>query len=276
MDWTKDSHLHGNPSPFALFPYPQDLYSVLSSSAISSRGCQRLRTWYWGLPLVHPPTPVWGQWLHKARCPPGDEWKMSDCQSTGTLLNLGSPSLPLYPQPHREYRQNFQEEIGILRSQAWGIHQRCRGSPSYEITLTKKLSPLDICYQKKKKLVFSSGISLSILIKLKGRLHVYELMANTRWTKLYSSRNYTSYWLDLAFSPTGLLLVYSGFKFCVCLCVQVCMYCDFFLSLFLLFSFQLIIFIFLTVFCTLKEEGAQRLQFGWGWVKYLMWKVRKI
>ena len=28
-------------------------YSVLSSSAITSVGCQRLRTWYLGLPLVH-------------------------------------------------------------------------------------------------------------------------------------------------------------------------------------------------------------------------------
>ena len=34
---------------------PQGPYSVLSSSAISSVGCQRLRTWYLGLPLVHHP-----------------------------------------------------------------------------------------------------------------------------------------------------------------------------------------------------------------------------
>ena len=33
---------------------PQGPYSVLSSSAVSSVGCQRLRTWYQGLPLVHP------------------------------------------------------------------------------------------------------------------------------------------------------------------------------------------------------------------------------
>jgi hypothetical protein len=31
------------------------LYSVLSSSAVSSMGCQRLRTWYLELPLVHHP-----------------------------------------------------------------------------------------------------------------------------------------------------------------------------------------------------------------------------
>ena len=36
-------------------------YSVLSSSAISSVGCQRLTTWYLGLPLVHyPPCGVSG------------------------------------------------------------------------------------------------------------------------------------------------------------------------------------------------------------------------
>ena len=34
---------------------PQGPYSVLSSSAVSSVGCQRLRTWYQGLPLVHHP-----------------------------------------------------------------------------------------------------------------------------------------------------------------------------------------------------------------------------
>jgi hypothetical protein len=47
-------------SPCPLFPYLQDLvlpqgpYSVLSSSVISIVGCQRLSTWYQGLPLVHP------------------------------------------------------------------------------------------------------------------------------------------------------------------------------------------------------------------------------
>ena len=50
----------GNLSPSALFPCLPGLvllrgpYSVLSSSAISSVGCSRLRTWFWGLPLVHP------------------------------------------------------------------------------------------------------------------------------------------------------------------------------------------------------------------------------
>ena len=54
MDQTKDSHLRGNLSPSALFLYPQDPYSVLSSSAISRMGCQRLRTWYGGCPLSTP------------------------------------------------------------------------------------------------------------------------------------------------------------------------------------------------------------------------------
>jgi hypothetical protein len=51
-------------SPCPLFPYLRGLvppwgpYSVLSSPVISSLGCWRLRTWYWGLPLVHLlPTP---------------------------------------------------------------------------------------------------------------------------------------------------------------------------------------------------------------------------
>ena len=34
---------------------PQGPYSVLSFSTISSVGSQRLRTWYQGLPFVHPP-----------------------------------------------------------------------------------------------------------------------------------------------------------------------------------------------------------------------------
>jgi hypothetical protein len=52
-------------SPSTLSPYlhslvpPRGPYSVPSSSAVSSMGCQRLRTWYWELPLVHPPT-MWG------------------------------------------------------------------------------------------------------------------------------------------------------------------------------------------------------------------------
>jgi hypothetical protein len=46
------------PSPHALSSFPPRVpprgpYSVLSSSAISSVGCWRLRTWYQGLPLVH-------------------------------------------------------------------------------------------------------------------------------------------------------------------------------------------------------------------------------
>jgi hypothetical protein len=73
--------------PCSLFPYlwslmpPQGPYSVLSSSAVSSVGCQRLRTWYWGLPLIHPSPALWGQWLHIARCPPGAAWKASGSSS---------------------------------------------------------------------------------------------------------------------------------------------------------------------------------------------------
>ena len=44
------------PLPISLGPIvsPWGPSSVLSSSAVSSMGCQRLRTWYRGLPLVHP------------------------------------------------------------------------------------------------------------------------------------------------------------------------------------------------------------------------------
>ena len=65
MDQTKDSLLRGtHPVPPALSPcpllpssparvLPRGPYSVLRSSGISSVGCQRLRTWCLGLPLVH-------------------------------------------------------------------------------------------------------------------------------------------------------------------------------------------------------------------------------
>jgi hypothetical protein len=87
------------------FPLPSSCrgpYSVLSSSAVSSMGCWRLRTWYRGLPLVHLPA-MWGQWLHIARWPPGALWKVSSSPPASTCpehRNSGrTPALPLSPLP---------------------------------------------------------------------------------------------------------------------------------------------------------------------------------
>ena len=54
-----------------------------------------------------PPTPMWGQWLHTARCPPGATWKASgsppvsasqEHQNSGRIWAL-SPT-PLFPYTH--------------------------------------------------------------------------------------------------------------------------------------------------------------------------------
>ena len=64
------------------------VYSVLSSSLVSSVGCWRLGTWCLGLPLVHHP-PSWSQWLRTARHPLGAAWKA-----------CGRPPAPTRPE-HR-------------------------------------------------------------------------------------------------------------------------------------------------------------------------------
>ena len=46
------------PFSFGADKVPQGPHSVLSSSAVSSMGCPRMKTWYLGLPLVHP-LPSW-------------------------------------------------------------------------------------------------------------------------------------------------------------------------------------------------------------------------
>ena len=99
------------PSPPALSSFPsrgqvppRSPYSVLSSSAISSVGCWRLKTWYLGLPFVH--HLLWGQWSNTARCPPRALWKVCvvlpclPIQSTGTLEGSGFSPTPLFP-PHQ-------------------------------------------------------------------------------------------------------------------------------------------------------------------------------
>ena len=87
--------------PFIL----QGLYSVLSSSAVSSVGCWRLRTLYLGLPLVHhPPCGVSGltqQDAHPGPCgkPVQSFLVRLPAQSTGTLAGFIFSPTPLFP-PH--------------------------------------------------------------------------------------------------------------------------------------------------------------------------------
>ena len=97
--------------PCPLFPYLQGLvlpwgpYSVLSSSAVSSMRCQRLRTCYRGLPLVHLlPCGVSGFTqpdAHVGPCSP----LTSACpehRNSGPKQALSLPPLPLHPQPHKQ------------------------------------------------------------------------------------------------------------------------------------------------------------------------------
>ena len=119
-------------SPCFLFPYlwslvplwglvlPRGPYSVLSSSAISSMGCQRLRTWYQGLPLVHPlPCGVSGFTQPDAH--PGLHGKHPailrrlPAQSTGTLARRGLCLFPLSLTPTAP--QFF--TIKIMTGQIW-------------------------------------------------------------------------------------------------------------------------------------------------------------
>ena len=131
------------PLPISLEPrvLPWDPYSVLRSSAISSMGCQRLRTWYWGLPLVHPPQcGVSG--LTQTDAHPGLHGKHSAvlpqmlAQSTGTLAGSGLSPSPLfpYPQPHNEScncLQQYSPIVSLCRAinnhsknlGCWGFHE---------------------------------------------------------------------------------------------------------------------------------------------------------
>jgi hypothetical protein len=84
---------------------PWGPYSVPSSSAVSSMGCQRLRTWYQGLSLVHHlPCGVSGFTQPDAhQGPRGKRLAVLlslPAQSTGTLVGLGhSLLLPSSPTP---------------------------------------------------------------------------------------------------------------------------------------------------------------------------------
>ena len=113
----KDSDLHVNhpvpPLSLPSLPYlqlqvlPQSPYSVLRSSAISSMGCQRLRTWYRGLPLVHPQ--LCGSVASHSQMPTQGTWKasgsppMSACpkhRNSVRTLAISLPALPLHLWPH--------------------------------------------------------------------------------------------------------------------------------------------------------------------------------
>ena len=97
----------GTSLPSALFPYLWGLvllrgpYSVLSSSAVSSMGCQRLRTWYGGCPLSIPRHVV--SVASHSRMPTRAEWKVSGSPPSSTCQDLArhglSPSL-LFPYSH--------------------------------------------------------------------------------------------------------------------------------------------------------------------------------
>ena len=86
--------------------HPRGPYSVLGSSAVSSVGCQRLRTWYQGLPLVQTPTvsqrPIQGfvesvQQSSRIILPKAPElwW------DRGTLSHSPLPTHP-WPWPHSQ------------------------------------------------------------------------------------------------------------------------------------------------------------------------------
>ena len=102
-----------SPCPLPLSPGrvpPQGPYSVLSSSALSSVGCQKLRTWYLGLPLVHHPLcGVSGLTQPDAHLGPHGKHSSGLChlpaQITGTLVGHGhtlllpSSHTPMAPHP---------------------------------------------------------------------------------------------------------------------------------------------------------------------------------
>jgi hypothetical protein len=86
---------------------PWGRYSVLSSSAISSMGCQRLRTWYGGCPLSNP-CHVGSVASHRQMPTQGHVesiWQSSRIhlpRAQELWLDMGSlslPTLPLHPQP---------------------------------------------------------------------------------------------------------------------------------------------------------------------------------
>jgi hypothetical protein len=82
MDLTKDSRSHRNhpAPPCPLLPSSTGPYFALSSSAVSSVGCQRLRPWYLGLPFVHhPPCEVSGLTSPDAHPGPSGRCVQSSC-----------------------------------------------------------------------------------------------------------------------------------------------------------------------------------------------------
>ena len=111
--------------PWGRMP-PLGPYSVLSSFAISSVGCWRLRTWYLGLSLVHQ-QPCGVSHLIQPGAHPGPHGKSaqsSPIQSTGTLVGCRFSSTPLFlphPQPHSP--TSGKRNIGLL-SGVWCMFPR--------------------------------------------------------------------------------------------------------------------------------------------------------
>lgn len=142
--------------------------------------------------------------------------------------------------------------------------------------LTKKVSIIDNILQK--IFFFSKGVSLDILIKLKGRLHAQKSMTKqnkikqkTQWYKLFVSCCFA---LSFFCYQMALLLVYCGFLAClfevcvcvfyVCMCVFVCFY-DFYILVCLGFClFALLIYF-------LKREKQKECRDG----EVGMWKVSR-
>jgi hypothetical protein len=104
----------GTLSPCPLFLYLRGLvlfwdpYSVLISSAVSSVGCWRLKTWYRGCPLsTHPhpqPSGVSGFTQPDAHLGPSGKRPAvllsPPAQSTETLAGCGLSPSPLFPYTH--------------------------------------------------------------------------------------------------------------------------------------------------------------------------------
>jgi hypothetical protein len=117
--WTKDSCLSGNhPAPPLLLPSPPfgpgadraaqgpPFCSQLFRGVQLCLGCQRLRTWYLRLPLIHHPLSWDPVASHSQTHPPGTMWKAwgslphLPAQSTGTLVGCGFSPTCSFPYTH--------------------------------------------------------------------------------------------------------------------------------------------------------------------------------
>jgi hypothetical protein len=104
---------------------PQGPYSVLRTSAVSSVGCWRLRTWYGGCPLSTPLCGVSGFTQPNARL--GLRGKHTavlpslPAQSTGTLARCGLSLTPLFPLPLHPQARGYTLTDKWILAQKLGI-----------------------------------------------------------------------------------------------------------------------------------------------------------